>query len=254
MINTEKKLEIFQNLNEYKKKYQEAKPFSHLVIDEYFDHQYLLNIEREFPKPGTTWWKYHNPFEKKFAFDQFEWMPALIQDFIMQLQSFPFIHFLEQVTGIDGLLPDPKLNGGGLHQIVRGGKLDIHADYNYHPLTKLDRRLNVLIYLNQDWLPSWAGALEFWDQKMTQCQKEILPLFNRLVIFSTTDISFHGHPEPLLCPEDRTRKSIALYYYTNGRPEHERSAPHSTLYQKRPQDEESPEMADLRQKRAKGRI
>jgi Rps23 Pro-64 3,4-dihydroxylase Tpa1-like proline 4-hydroxylase len=165
-----------------------------------------------------------------------------------------FVNFLEKLTGIEGLITDHTLNGGGLHQILRGGKLDIHADYNYHPITQLDRRLNVLVYLNENWHPGWGGNLELWNKDMSSCEKSIEPFFNRVVIFSTNDDSFHGHPDPLECPETESRKSIALYYYTNGRPESERSAPHSTLFKRRPCDPVIPEYEDLRKQRAVRRV
>jgi len=232
-------------LEDYTEVYQKNIP-PHVVIDDAFLFSHIDQIEKCFPKPGNDWWIYDNPLEKKFAFNCIEQMPEPIVEVIHYLNSRPFIDQLEKLTGITGLIADPFLNGGGLHQIARGGKLDIHADYNYHPVTKLDRRLNVLLYLNRHWQEEWGGHLEFWDPEMTYCMKKISPLFNRLVIFSTTDQSFHGHPDPLNCPEDRTRKSIALYYYTWGRPSHEKSPPHSTLFKRRPQDPIVAEIEELR--------
>ena len=106
----------------------------------------------------------------------------------------------------------------------------MHADFNVHPKLKLDRRLNMLIYLNKDWREEYGGHLELWDQSGKTCRKRILPMFNRTVVFSTTDRSFHGHPHPLTCPPGMTRKSVSLYYYTAGRPPEERSVAHDTLF------------------------
>jgi Rps23 Pro-64 3,4-dihydroxylase Tpa1-like proline 4-hydroxylase len=156
---------------------------------------------------------------------------------LYQLNSATFINFLEELTGIDGIIPDPHFVGGGLHQIERGGYLKIHADFNRHKKLSLDRRLNLLIYLNQDWQEEYGGHFEMWDRDMTRCEKKILPLFNRCVIFNTTDFSYHGHPEPLTCPPDRTRRSLALYYYSNGRPAEEIAGGHSTLFRPRPGEE-----------------
>jgi Rps23 Pro-64 3,4-dihydroxylase Tpa1-like proline 4-hydroxylase len=138
--------------------------------------------------------------------------------------------WLEALTGIEGLIPAPYFGGGGLHQIEPGGFLKIHADFNVHPKLKLDRRLNMLVYLNKDWRDEYGGHLELWDRDLSACRKKILPSFNRTVIFSTTDTSFHGHPHPLTAPVGMSRKSVSLYYYTAGRPEAERSAPHDTLF------------------------
>jgi hypothetical protein len=116
------------------------------------------------------------------------------------LNSQPFLEFLCILTGINTLLPDPYFEGGGAHQIMPGGHLKIHADFNKHILTNLDRRLNVLIYLNKDWEESWGGHLEFWDKELKSPVKKILPIFNRMAIFTTTSTSYHGHPDPLKCP------------------------------------------------------
>jgi Rps23 Pro-64 3,4-dihydroxylase Tpa1-like proline 4-hydroxylase len=145
-----------------------------------------------------------------------------------------FIDFLETLTGITGLLPDPHLWGGGLHQIQRGGFLKVHADFNRHERLDLDRRLNLLVYLNKDWKEEYGGQLELWSRDMKRCEERVLPVFNRCVVFSTTDTSYHGHPDELTCPEGWTRKSMALYYYTTGRSAEETSQSHSTLYQERP--------------------
>lgn len=155
---------------------------------------------------------------------------------IAELNSAEFLQFLEALTGIEGLIADPYYEGGGIHEIRRGGFLKIHTDFNYHKKLKLDRRINVLLYLNDDWDESYGGELELWNQDMSTCIRKIQPIINRLVVFSTTDTSFHGHPVPLTCPEDRSRRSLALYYYTNGRPESEVEFKHSvsTNYQQRP--------------------
>lgn len=130
------------------------------------------------------------------------------------LNSQPFLSFLEEISGIDGLIPDPYFLGGGFHETLSGGNLGIHADFRVHKKLRVKRRLNLLIYLNKDWPESYGGALELWTKDMKSKAKEIYPLFNRCVLFSTDDTSFHGHPDPLRCPVDRSRKSIAIYYYT----------------------------------------
>ena len=215
--------------------YQTAKPFPHAVIDDLFDDRVLDTLLAAYPGPKDAFWQKHDAdTEKKLSLTSEDAMPVPIQLFLYFLNGARFIRFLEQLTGIPRLIPDPHLLGGGMHQIERHGKLAIHADFNQHDLYHLDRRLNVLIYLNKDWRPEYRGDLELWDQGMTRCVRKVAPSFNRMVVFSTTDTSFHGHPDELLCPRDRTRRSLALYYYTNGRPEHERSAIHTTLYQARP--------------------
>lgn len=118
------------------------------------------------------------------------------------------------MTGITGLIPDPYYDGGGLHLTRRGGHLGVHADFNIHPTLKVERRLNLLVYLNDDWDESWGGSLELWDTGMKACEVKVAPHLGRAVVFSTTLDSYHGHPDPLACPENRNRRSIATYYYT----------------------------------------
>ena len=224
---------------EHREAYATASPFPHVVIDNFLPETLLEEVLKEFPNPKQIDWQtFQTPAEKKLASRHEQQMGDATRLLLYSLNSSTFITFLEILTGIDGVLPDPHFEGGGLHQIERGGFLKMHVDFNHHKKLRLDRRLNFLLYLNQDWKEEYGGHLELWDTDMTQCQKKILPLFNRCVVFSTTDFSYHGHPEPLTCPEDRTRKSLALYYYTNGRPAEEVTGkPHTTIFQARTQDD-----------------
>jgi Rps23 Pro-64 3,4-dihydroxylase Tpa1-like proline 4-hydroxylase len=156
---------------------------------------------------------------------------------------------VETLTGKSGLIPDPHLRGGGMHQIKPGGKLDIHADFNWHPRLSLNRSVNILVYLNKAWDSQWGGDLELWDKKMEKCVQKYSPIFNRTIIFNSTEDSFHGHPEPLKCPEGTTRKSIAFYLYES--PLKENPQGHSTVYKKRPTDETTEEIEEFREKRSK---
>jgi Rps23 Pro-64 3,4-dihydroxylase Tpa1-like proline 4-hydroxylase len=222
----------------YREKYAKAKPFPHFVIDNFLPESLLDDVLTEFPNPKQIDWQtFKTPAERKLASNHEQQMGDATRLLLYSLNSSTFITFLESLTGIDGLLPDPHFEGGGLHQIEKGGFLKMHVDFNQHKKLRLDRRLNFLLYLNKDWKEEYGGHLELWDQNMTQCEEKILPVFNRCVVFSTTDFSYHGHPEPLTCPEDRTRKSLALYYYSNGRPADETlGAAHTTIFQTRPQD------------------
>ena len=238
-----------------KEVYKVGEPFPHIVIDQAANESRLQMIVDAFPKPqDLSWWKYDNVFEKKLAFDKVEELPAPIKLALAEFNSAPFIKFLETVTGISGLIPDHNYAGGGLHQILPGGKLDVHADFNVLTHQKLRRRINAILYLNQNWERDWNGHLELWDKEMTGCKVALAPIFNRLVIFNTDDTSFHGHPKPLLCPDGVTRKSLALYYYTSDLTQEIMDNRHSTLYQRRPEDPLSEEVERLRAQRAQGRI
>ena len=215
--------------------YARAEPFPHVVIDDFFPEPVLESLLEEFPAPGAIdWQRFDAGTEKKLASKLEQQLGERTRRFIWALNSQVFVSFLETLTGIDGLIPDPHLWGGGLHQIVPGGFLKVHADFNRHERLRLDRRLNLLLYLNRDWKEEYGGHLQLWTRDMSRCVVKVLPVFNRCVVFSTTDFSYHGHPDPLTCPDGRTRKSIALYYYSHGRPAEELSGDHSTLFQPRP--------------------
>ena len=217
--------------------FREADPFPHVIFDGLLRPDAAVALEQEFPRPDHLIWKHHLHLNShKFACNRLETMPQLFREVLEELNSRPVVEALERLTGIPDLRPDADLEGGGLHQIVRGGFLKVHADFNYHPRTRFHRRLNLLVYLNRDWLESWNGNLELWDPGMSRCAKSIRPQLNRCVIFATTDLAYHGHPRPLCCPETATRKSLALYYYTADRPPTERTDPHSTLYRRTPTD------------------
>lgn len=233
--------------------YKNGKPFPHIVVENFADDRKLHNVLQDFPSPSELkWWSYDNTFEKKLAFDKVHELPLSIKQILCEMNSAPFLVFLEKLTGIPKLISDPYYRGGGLHQIPYGGKLDIHADFNWNKQLDIHRRINVILYLNKDWPPSYGGNLELWDKDMTACQGSLPPLFNQMVCFNTTSWSYHGHPHPLTCPPDRTRKSLALYYYTSERPEEELTGPHSTLYQKLPGAETTVEIEENRARRARG--
>src|SRR5271155_1607677 len=215
--------------------YAAAEPFPHIYFDDFLPAQAAEAALRDFPQPRQVKWsEFDTPQEKKLAFDVVEKLPAAVREALYFMNSRPMLEFLEILTGIHGVIPDPYYVGGGLHQIKPGGKLAVHADFNHHTRLNLERRINVLIYLNKDWKEEYGGHFELWNKDMTAAEQKLLPIFNRCAIFTTTSSSYHGHPDPLACPPDRTRKSLATYYYSNGRPEEELSHAHSTLFQHRP--------------------
>jgi hypothetical protein len=218
--------------------YTRAAPFPHVVLDNFFDPTLIDLVLSEFPKPGAIrWQQFDNEREIKLASATESSFGPVTRLFLYHLNSITFLEFLSTVTGIPDLISDPRFDGGGLHQIVPGGKLGIHADFNRHKAYQLDRRLNLLLYLNKDWREEWGGHLQLWNRDMTRCEAKVLPIFNRMMIFGTTDFTYHGHPDPLQCPEGMTRKSLALYYFSNGRPAEEISGDHSTLFRSRHEGE-----------------
>lgn len=210
--------------------YKNAAPFAHGVYDDVFAPALLDKVIDEFEEGEKKWMEFDSKYEKKLQMNRDVNLEPVTRALIHNLNSEPFLEFLEVLTGIKGLIPDPYLAGGGLHKIPPGGKLGIHVDFNGHRKMNVYRRINVLIYLNKDWLEEWGGYFELWSDKNGGCEKKLLPLFNRMAIFTTTSTSFHGHPEPLKCPEGRNRISLALYYYTANERGDQAKGEHSTQF------------------------
>jgi Rps23 Pro-64 3,4-dihydroxylase Tpa1-like proline 4-hydroxylase len=218
--------------------YQANSPYPHIYFDNFLPREVAEAALRDFPEPKEADWRVSTDVNqrKKLSFDTAEKLPPTVRDVLYFLNTTPMLKFLQTLTGIQGVLPDPYYTGGGLHQIRPGGLLEVHADFSYHKGLRLDRRINVLVYLNKDWKEEYGGHFELWDRDIKRAEKKILPVFNRCAIFSTTSVSFHGHPLPLACPPDRNRKSIATYYYSNGRPEEDPGLTHrhEVAFQERP--------------------
>jgi hypothetical protein len=211
--------------------YRQADPFPHFVEDGLFNTSILDRVLAEFEAMERGGWNRSDAtHERKWSTDDPRLLGPFTSALIAQLNGGLFLGFLEELTGITGLVPDPYLRGGGLHEIRRGGLLGIHADFNMHPRLKLYRRLNLLVYLNKAWDESWGGALELWDREGRGAIRTIPPVFNRTVLFDTSNFSYHGHPHPLACPTDRSRKSVALYYYSAECPAEADRTAHGTIF------------------------
>ncbi|MFT7604717.1 MAG: Rps23 Pro-64 3,4-dihydroxylase Tpa1-like proline 4-hydroxylase [Saprospiraceae bacterium] len=221
--NTKPGISTILNIERWRKRlpdliqsYQNDQPFPHISLDGFLENTAASNAMQAFPAVKDEGWiHYVHVNEKKHGLNKMELLPAYIQEVIKVMNSKESVAFISELTGIDNLVADETLEGGGLHQSQRKGYLNIHADFTVHPHKRhLRRRVNLLIYLNEAWEESYNGHLELWSRDMKKCVQKISPLFNRCVIFNTDEDSYHGLPEPILCPEDMTRKSIALYYFT----------------------------------------
>jgi hypothetical protein len=204
-------------LDELSTRYQKASPYPHIVLENFLNPEVLKDCIAEFNKLNETdgWINYKHYNENKRGLNKLDLLPETIKGTINELNSPEFLEFLSKLTGIKDLQKDDGLEGGGIHQSTRGGYLNIHADFTVHPHHRnWQRRVNVLVYLNKEWEEAWGGKLELWDREMKACEESVTPVFNRCVIFNTDADSFHGHPEPMTCPEGVFRRSIALYYYT----------------------------------------
>jgi len=215
-----------------------ADPFPHIVLDNFLPEPVARLALEHFPAQTL---RSDRVFEMGYAgLHKRQILPEDCDAPARQLFHFfnsrPMLEFLEGLSTIQGLLPDPYFVGGGYHETSRGGKLGVHADFRINDQLHLHRRMNVIIYLNERWQDEWGGFLELWDRGMTAKVKAVAPLFNRCVIFNTDADSFHGHPDPLATPEDVLRRSIALYYYTASREIYTEVPDTSTMYHARPGD------------------
>jgi len=220
-------------------RYVTARPFPHIVLDGLFPDAVLEGVLADFPRPEEMKARFDNATEKKLGYTYETPVRDNIRDFLWTMSSAPVLQFLEALTGIEGLIPDPYFNGGGYHETGRGGKLGIHADFRVNEQLHLHRRINVIIYLNEHWDESYGGSLELWSRDMTMKCEQVAPVFNRCVIFNTDATSYHGHPDPLTTPEGVYRRSIALYYYTASKEIYNEVPNVSTMYRARPEDDRS---------------
>lgn len=230
------------------KDYRTRRPFPYMVHDGLFPPSLLTKIDLEIPDNplsvngcvanssvcGKDIYQY-----RKNGFNQNERMGPATRDMFSFLRSNQFLRFLKQLTGIEALMPDPNYVGAGIHQTLPGGFLQVHADFNRYPLNNWHRRVNVFVFLNPNWDDAYGGHLELWDRTIQHCGAMIRPSLGRLVVFSSTDFSYHGHPMPLTAPSMRSRRSLALYYYSTERPQSECvkndcGLLHSTLWQTPP--------------------
>jgi hypothetical protein len=205
------------------------KPFPYWVFDGLFDAAAYRLISAAFPEPDSQIWKQPDNAHtqgkrvtkrgpegvKELLYDQYQ------RQIVHELNSGAFVHFLRTLSGIPGLVPDPDLAESGFHLSGNGGFLDIHADFSHHDTTGLERRLNLIYFVNDDWKPEWGGELKLYDRDLSPAVA-IAPTGNRAVVFETGPDSYHGHPERLNAPAGIFRRSIAMYYYTVPRPNRER--------------------------------
>lgn len=231
------------DLTQAREQYINAQPFPNIVFNNLVDADLLQSVVDEFPdlenaEPNSRV-KYWNPLEMKHITSGPKNIGPRTQHLIDYLNSQEWLDKLQILTGIqEPLIADPLLMGGGLHSSPQGGLLKLHIDFNKHYGTGYDRRVNLLLYLNKDWHEDWGGNIELWSSEINEEGKHEAgmrmvsesPTFNKMVIFNTTETSWHGLPDPIQCPADRKRMSLALYYYTNGRPQHEIGEKHNSVW------------------------
>lgn len=212
--------------------YRGKEPFDYGCFDNFLPLEIAERVREEVLEMGTKAPENASALEKLKTSFKPDVLPNYTKAVFHALNSRPFIQFLEQMSGIKGLIPDPYFQGGGIHRTETGGFLAIHADFDYHSIMHLERRMNVLIYLNPDWKEEYGGSFEVWTNDMSEKVAGFAPVMNRMCCFSTGRDTMHGNPEPVNHPANDPRLSIALYYYTATWEEGRTSQ--STVFKQRP--------------------
>tara|TARA_R100001594_G_C4053719_1_gene265469 strand:+ start:4018 stop:4701 length:684 start_codon:yes stop_codon:yes gene_type:complete len=198
-------------------------PFDHWLIEDFLNVEDARNVSKEFidyDNPTEDIIHYQGWIAEKKTCNRWDRFPPLTYRIFSNLLSVDFVSHLSTLTGISPLYPDIGLHGGGWHMHGKSGNLAMHLDYSIHPKLNLQRKLNLIVYLEEDYDPEWGGSLQFWShdkrkKKPLDKIKEIEPLFNRAILFDTTQHSWHGFPEPINPPQGKMRKSFAVYYMTD---------------------------------------
>ena len=223
--------QLLINLDADKIEFNSKKHFRYIVLENFLNLNYAERILQEYPKINNEW------KDGRSHHTQNKWTLPLIKngvanELMAELSSKEFLVYLSELTLVPNIITDSDFAGAGYHQSTNGGFLNVHVDFNKLNSSNLilDRRLNLLVYFNKNWSSDKGGYLELWDMEKKLKIENISPSFNRCVIFETNEISFHGHPKPLKLNLNETRKSISVYYYTNGRDDIEAADSHNTIY------------------------
>jgi hypothetical protein len=216
-----------------------ARPFPHLVLDDFLEEHFALEVEAQFPsfeearRLGRGFSAVNE--RNKYQVTDAALFPPAIAKLHQALAAPEWLATVSEIMGIPDLVADPELVGGGMHQTGPCGHLDVHVDFNYLAGRGLYRRLNILLYFNREWPDAWGGRVELWDPKVRRCEHSVAPIFNRCVIFATSESSCHG-VTAVTCPEGRSRKSFAAYYYNQTPPPDFAGRTHSTVFWARPDE------------------
>ena len=243
------------SIDKLKDKFANAKPFEHIVIDDFLESSYAEKLYHLFPSNYNDWHKYLNPIEVKYTYDNINELDTELKNYFYFLSTNKIIETFRKLTNIEELTYDEYLHGAGLHCHPRNGRLNIHLDYEKHPYSGKERRINIIYFLNKDWINEWNGQNELWDKNAETCITKTDIKFNRAIIFKTNDISWHGLPEKICCPENTFRKSLAYYYVSplNSKKQEELYRK-KAKYTKRPSDKYDKNIEELYKIRAYRRI
>ena len=215
-----------------RKKFQKVEPFPHMSFDNFLNNDLALELSQNFPdyNDDIAWVVRDTENIKKRYQEDDKKLPKIFRLMLREFNSKQFLLFLETLTGIENLIPDPFFINGGVHMSKKGDYLGVHADFNWNHMIQANRRVNVLIYFTESWQKEWNGGLELFRSNEKNPAKMIYPEFNRLIVFQTSAKSLHGHPVPLNTPDGVYRRVLNLYYYSRHKDENYANDPHFTKY------------------------
>jgi hypothetical protein len=242
--------------DELRHRVRTAVPFPSVMLDDFLDPEFARSVVGAFPSFGEAA-KVGRAFRSinerhKIQVTDAETFAEPVKRLNEALAEPAFLDVLSHGFSIPDLIADDQLVGGGLHQTGSRGRLDVHVDFNLIEERALHRRLNILVYFNEGWDPAWGGQIELWNRDVTECVRSYDPVFNRCVIFETSEISYHGVPE-VRCPDDVVRRSFAAYYYTATAPDGWDGAAHSTIFRARPDEAAKRRLMRVQQLRDRAR-
>jgi hypothetical protein len=213
---------------DYALDYSMGTPVPWIAFDDFLPEDLLTTVQKEIDLiPGHIWTKFTRNGSSMLECNTFKYSPN-IRELVLNLNSGEFVTWLENITGLKKIIPDPLLIGAGLMRCGNGHSLKLHTDFNWNEQLRLNRSLSAILYLSKEWDPDWQGSLEFWDLDRKACVHKIEPKPNRLLVWNYHDLLVHGHPNPIQCPEGSSRDGLRMFYFTsNATPV---NPPHRSLY------------------------
>ena len=208
------KKEFLDIAKENKDLYKNNTPFAHIKLENIFPNDLLDGVLSDIEKTNYEY------FEKFCTvgncFSEFGESTVKLTDYLVGDE---WVEFLRNITEIKDLESDKDWYGAGINIEPRGSYLEPHTDFNRH--NGMWRRVNVLLFLSKDWKDEWGGHNELGhvEGEHYVVDRKYEPEFNNVVIFNTSNYSYHGF-DLVSCPDDKNRMVVSCYYYSNERGDH----------------------------------
>ena len=220
----------FSNFQELHSTFVKTQPHPILVLDDFLPISTAKKLQAECESVPTEHW---TEFTRRGSYmkecKNLDYSPEAV-NIVNQLHSTTGLKWLEKITGIQGLLPDPHLTGAGYSRSFNGDSLKVHTDFNWNDELKLHRKLTLIVYLTEEWQEEFGGHIEFYDDTNKNLVQSVFTKFNRCVIWQYHKTGFHGYPTPIQCPDRVSRNTLRLFYYVSNSQYLEDDPPHRSLY------------------------